>query len=117
MPATGVEVSALDASGEQFASTTTDSNGDYTLSGLSPSASYRVEFTPPEGSSLAAQFYPSGLTLQAATPVPVTVGQTTPNLDETLGAGGSPLRRRRDRCGCSSRSRPCPRLLTCWRSR
>ncbi|HTX12659.1 MAG TPA: carboxypeptidase regulatory-like domain-containing protein [Solirubrobacteraceae bacterium] len=88
-PAPGVEVAAVDASGEQSASTTTDSNGNYTLSGLSPSASYRVEFTPPEGSPLAQQFYPSGLTLQAATPVPVTVGQTTPNIDETLGEGGS----------------------------
>jgi Carboxypeptidase regulatory-like domain len=88
-PVQGVEVVALDASGDQSANTTTDSNGNYTLSGLSPAASYRVEFTPPEGSSLEGALYPSASTVQAATPVPVSLGQTTPNIDETLGAGAS----------------------------
>jgi 5-hydroxyisourate hydrolase-like protein (transthyretin family) len=88
-PAAGVGVYAYDNSGDQFASTTTDSSGHYTLSGLSPSASYRVEFYPPYGSPLAAEFYSSGATLQTATPVAVTMGQTTPNIDETLYAGGS----------------------------
>lgn len=88
-PLQNVEVEALDGSGGTFALTYTDGNGNYTLTGLSPSASYRVEFRPPHGSSLAAGFYPSGATLPDATPVPVTVGQTTPNIDETLGQGGS----------------------------
>lgn len=88
-PAQGVYVSALDGSGAQFASTTTDSSGHYTLSGLSPSASYRVEFFPPTGSTLAAEFYSSGATVAAATPVAVTLGQTTPNINETLSEGAS----------------------------
>jgi len=88
-PAAGVYVTALDSSGEQWSSTTTDGNGNYTLPGLSPSASYRVEFSPPSGSPLASEFYPSGATVQNATPVSVTVGQTTPNIDETLSEGGS----------------------------
>ncbi len=88
-PAAGVYVTALDSSGEQLSYATTDSQGNYTLPGLSPSASYRVEFSPASGSPLATEFYPSGATLEAATPVSVTVGQTTPNIDETLGEGGS----------------------------
>ena len=88
-PAAGVSVIALDSSGDQMSYTTTDSQGNYTLPGLSPSASYRVEFSPASGSPLASEFYSSGATLEAATPVSVTVGQTTPNIDETLGEGGS----------------------------
>jgi 5-hydroxyisourate hydrolase-like protein (transthyretin family) len=87
--AQGVYVSALDGAGDQFASATTDSSGNYTLSGLSPSASYQVEFYPPTASPLAAEFYSSGATLAAATPVAVTMGQTTPNIDETLTQGAS----------------------------
>jgi len=83
-PAAGVGVSAVDQSGEQWSYTTTDSNGDYTLSGLSPSATYRVEFVPSYPSPLATEFYSGGSTLTAATPVSVTVGQTTANIDETL---------------------------------
>jgi hypothetical protein len=82
-------VYALDGAGDEFASSQTDSAGQYTLSGLSPSASYRVEFSPPYGSSLATEFYPSGNTVQAATPVTVTMGQTTPNINETLVQGAS----------------------------
>jgi hypothetical protein len=88
-PAQGVSVAAVDNTGNQFAYTTTDSAGHYTLSGLSPSASYRVAFYPGFGSSLAAEFYSAGATLQTATPVAVTVGQTTPNIDETLSRGAS----------------------------
>ncbi|MGN6868867.1 MAG: carboxypeptidase regulatory-like domain-containing protein [Solirubrobacteraceae bacterium] len=88
-PAQGISVYALDSAGDQFARATTDANGRYTLSGLSPSASYRVEFYPGYGSPLAAQFYATGATLQTATPVAVTVGQTTPNINETLSQGAS----------------------------
>lgn len=87
--APGVGVAAYDQAGEQFAYANTDSSGHYSLTGLAPSASYRVEFFPGPGSSLASQFYTSGATLQTATPVAVMVGQTTANIDETLGEGGS----------------------------
>lgn len=43
-PAQGIFVYAYDSSGDQFAGATTDAGGHYTLNGLSPSASYRVEF-------------------------------------------------------------------------
>jgi hypothetical protein len=88
-PAEGVNVVALDPAGNQYSYATTDAAGHYTLAHLDPSASYRVEFTPPSGSALEAKFYPSGTTVQAAAPVPVTLGQVTPNIDETLGQGGS----------------------------
>jgi carboxypeptidase family protein len=82
-------VLAFDQGGNQWGSATTDAGGHYTLKGLTTSADYRVEFYPAQNSPLAAQFYPSGVTLQAATPVQVTLGQTTANIDETLGQGGS----------------------------
>jgi 5-hydroxyisourate hydrolase-like protein (transthyretin family) len=88
-PAAGVHVVAVDAADDDYADATTDSQGHYTLNGLNPSASYRVEFVPAQGSALASEFYPSGATPEAATPVPVTVGQTTPNIDQTLSEGGS----------------------------
>jgi hypothetical protein len=88
-PVQGADVVAIDAFGSQYDSTQTDNNGNYTLVGLSSSASYRVEFFAPQGSSLAGGLYPSGSTLAQATPISVTAGQTTPNIDETLGQGGS----------------------------
>lgn len=88
-PAQGVSVGAVDNSGNGTVVTTTDSAGHYTLSGLSPTTSYRVAFYPPGGSQLAGEFYPSGASLQTATLVPVTMGQTTPNIDETLSQGAS----------------------------
>ncbi len=88
-PAANVSVTAFDQGGQQAAAAVTDSSGKYTLSGLAPSASYRVEFYPSARSPLAAAFYKTGATLAGATPVPVTEGQTTTGIDETLGAGGS----------------------------
>jgi 5-hydroxyisourate hydrolase-like protein (transthyretin family) len=89
MPAQGVNVVGLDQSGNQLSSATTDAAGRYTLSNLSASASYRVEFFPAGNSRLESAFYQGGATLQSATPVAVTVGQSTPNINETLGEGGS----------------------------
>ncbi len=88
-PAAGVGVEAVDAMGYEYSNTTTDSQGHYTLPALSTSTSYRVEFFPAQGSSLASEFYPGVATDAAATLVPVTVGQTTQNIDQTLSAGGS----------------------------
>lgn len=89
LPAQGVSVQAFDDTGNQFATALTDAAGHYTLAGLSPSASYRVEFSPPFASALASEFYPSGASLAMATPVAVTTGQTTPNINETLSEGAS----------------------------
>ena len=72
-----------------IAGATTGADGTYTLMGLSPSASYRVYFSPPSGSPLANAFYVHGATPQAATPVAATVGHTTPNINEALPVGGS----------------------------
>jgi 5-hydroxyisourate hydrolase-like protein (transthyretin family) len=88
-PAAGVSVFAFDEGGNEISNTTTGSAGNYTLTGLTQSASYRVEFYPASGSSLAAAVYKTGATLETATPVAVTEGQTTTGIDETLGAGGS----------------------------
>jgi 5-hydroxyisourate hydrolase-like protein (transthyretin family) len=88
-PAQGVGVGAVDNSGNGSVFTTTDSAGHYTLSGLSPTTSYRVAFYPAGGSQLAGEYYPGGASLETATRVPVAAGQTTPNIDETLSEGAS----------------------------
>jgi 5-hydroxyisourate hydrolase-like protein (transthyretin family) len=88
-PAQGVSVGAIDNSGNGPVFATTDAAGHYTLSGLSPTTSYRVAFYPAGGSQLAGEYYPGGASLETATRVPVTAGQTTPNINETLSQGAS----------------------------
>ncbi len=65
----------------------TGANGTYVLEGL-PQGSATVEFTTGCGSTVnyPDQYYNGVDTASAATPVPVTVGQTTPNIDAVMGA-------------------------------
>ena len=65
----------------------TGADGTYTLEGL-PAGSAIVEFTSGCGSTTTypSQYYNGVSSPAAATPVPVTAGQTTPNINATMGA-------------------------------
>src|SRR4029077_153824 len=71
-PVQGVNVSASSTAmlGGGFA--TTDSNGDYVITGL-VTGDYRVQFTPPLDSTLAPAFY-SDANTATSTVVPLTAG-------------------------------------------
>ena len=74
-------------SGAAAGRATTDSNGNYTIGGLS-TGSYRIQVNAtPLGFPL--QYYDGALSARAATAVSVVDGQNTPNIDFTLGSGGS----------------------------
>jgi hypothetical protein len=89
----GIEVCAYEQSpegiGEGFGCTTTDSNGEYTISGLT-SGEYKVEFSSPFNSTLnyIAQYYDGKSSASEATAVPVAAGSTTRNIDAELKEGG-----------------------------
>ncbi len=60
--------------------------GSYTVVGL-PTGSYRLWFTPATGdpSRYLSEYYNNAATLEAATPVSVTVGQTTGGVNAIMG--------------------------------
>lgn len=68
----------------------TNASGEYTISGLS-SGEYDVEFFAPANSKLnfAAQYYDAKISFENATPVPVSSGRTTSEIDAQLEEGGS----------------------------
>ena len=67
----------------------TNSAGEYTIEALGTSASYRVVFYPAsEGQNFLTQYYNGKEKVSEATPVSVTAGATTPNIDAELQAGG-----------------------------
>lgn len=87
-PLPGVEVEALDSSGDFITAASTGADGTYTLRGLK-TASYRVEFFP--GNQYVSEYYNGASTLTAATPVPVTAGSTDSGINAALppaSAGG-----------------------------
>ncbi|MCH7653056.1 MAG: carboxypeptidase regulatory-like domain-containing protein, partial [Chloroflexi bacterium] len=67
--------------------TRTDSNGDYTISGLA-TGSYRVQVNVFDG-DYSGEFYDNTTDWGLATEVAVTAGQTTSLIDFVLGAGGT----------------------------
>jgi hypothetical protein len=71
----------------QQASTKTGAGGSYDLAGL-PTGSYMLEFRDDNGGSYATQFYNHASWFDTATPVAVTAGETTPNINVTLGVAG-----------------------------
>jgi Carboxypeptidase regulatory-like domain len=88
-PVPGANITVYDDGGQQYGNATTGQDGTYTVMGLPITGSYRVFVQAPSGSTLASEYYAHGSTLATATPVPVTVGQTTANVDATLAQGGS----------------------------
>lgn len=91
-PLQGVDVCALEASGEEelVICESTDVNGEYTLSSL-PTGAYKVEFSQGypdfEGGTeavFATQFFPGRPTLAQAVPVAVAAGSLTDSIDAQM---------------------------------
>jgi hypothetical protein len=86
-PLSGIVVSAQIQNGSTGGSASTDSNGSYSIAGL-PAGSYSVGFFD-SGTTYVAQYWNDKPDYSSATPVPVTVDTTTPNISPTLHPGGS----------------------------
>ncbi len=108
-PLAGIEVAVYEAAGRGFpiGYATTKANGEYVVQGLS-TGSYKVEFSPgvngapvenspegplfePEGLTLedfVRQYYRDAPTLQAASAVSVTQGETEGEIDAAMLRGG-----------------------------
>src|SRR5208283_556708 len=84
----GIEVCAS-TSEHVFAScATTNSSGEYTIAGLA-SGSYTVEFASSfTGANYITQYYNGKSKFSEATPVSVTTGTTTPDINAALQPGG-----------------------------
>jgi|GEM_PF-3278554 len=67
----------------------TDASGNYTVLAL-PAGTFRVIFSPPNGSSLnyLYEWYNDKNSFTTADPVAVTAGSTTPNINAQLATGG-----------------------------
>jgi hypothetical protein len=66
----------------------TDSDGHYTLSGLA-TGNYKLTFFSCFGGNYVQEWYANKDTFNAADTVPVTDGQTTPNINAALAHGGT----------------------------
>lgn len=94
-PLQGIGIVAIDQTTERFNTwnlyqTTTGSNGTYSISGLSP-GTYKVSAEPP-GVGLMVyrrEYYDNTPQYNLATPVAVTAGQTTGQINFALDAGAS----------------------------
>ena len=89
-PASYYPVSVLDTSGAVIRNTYSSNDGSYNIKGLT-SGTYKIAFNRSSGfTTEEAQFYqnkPESAGLAQATGIPVTLGQTTPNIGATLGTG------------------------------
>ncbi len=86
-PVQGVSVSATSTTGGSGASGTTDAAGHFTLTGIT-AGSYRVQYTPPSGSGLLAEYYSNSLSAASASPV-VVANDATTTADALLDVGGT----------------------------
>ena len=81
-------VTIYTAGGNSVTGTQTDSGGNYSVGGLS-SGTYRVGFQACGAGNFLGEYYDDKPTVAAADPVQVTAGQTTPNINAQLAAGGT----------------------------
>ena len=82
-------VHGYDAAGEELSSDRSDLDGNYTLAGFD-TGDYRIEFEQCASNyNVIDEFYSDKETLAEATPVPVTAGSVTPDIDIQLARGGS----------------------------
>lgn len=82
-----VYVTAYNSLGSAVATATVSEAGAYSLAGL-PTGLYRLEFRD-SFSTYVSEFYSGKSTLDEATPISVTTGQTTTAVDESLAAMGA----------------------------
>lgn len=82
-PLSGVEVLALNETGEALASTATGIGGGYVLADLAP-GSYFVEFQPPSPDEVST-FYPGVPSFSEAKAVQATAGSVSAGIDVRLG--------------------------------
>ncbi len=83
-----VQVKLYGSSGEHpLKEARTDSSGHYSFTGLA-AGSYRVGYSSFHPTGYLASFYAGASSLDSATPVAVTAGQTTANIDAELVVGG-----------------------------
>lgn len=88
-PLGGVSVYASPFSGPGGGgSATTLADGSYQITGL-PAGSYRVQFSPPIGSSYMSEFYDNTTDYSSATPVSVVAGATIPGINASLALGAT----------------------------
>jgi hypothetical protein len=66
----------------------TDSNGSYTVQSL-PTGNYKLLFSPPGSANYIDEWYIDKTTSSGATPVPVTAGAVTADINAQLAPGGS----------------------------
>ena len=86
-PIDNATVTAYDSNGAQVTSTTTASDGTYTLTGLA-TGSYTVSFDP-AGQNFVAAYYNGKSEFDTADPVAVTGGASTAGINEALAPGAS----------------------------
>jgi hypothetical protein len=91
LPLADVSVTAYDAAtGSYKGYDYTGSNGEYTIYSLA-TGSYKIEFSPSSygvSKNYLDQFYNNQTSLDSATPINVTDGQPTPNINAVLQPGG-----------------------------
>ncbi len=85
----GITVRAYDSNNVSIGSDSTDSNGDYTVTGL-PSGDYKVEFDT-SGTGYSSQWYNDKADFASADPVTVTAPDDTPNINAVLQTFGDEL--------------------------
>lgn len=88
----------VSASGDDYASQGTDSDGKFSLVGLK-TGQYRVQFSPPFGGDYISEFYNDKADFSSADLVAVTAGQETPGIDASLTLGGQITGRVTDEAG------------------
>ncbi len=89
LPLSNVDVWAYDAATGSFKGVaSTDSNGQYTIGSLA-TGTYKVEFDAPYGSDyVSPQWYSNKTDQNSATPINVTDGVTTTNINAVMQLGG-----------------------------
>lgn len=88
-PESGICVGAYDSDGHRAAAGRTDSAGSYSLFSLE-TGNYRIQFEGcKEDSNVFGEFYPDKEDLDHATPISVTAGSNTANVNAQLDMGGS----------------------------
>ncbi|MCJ7484798.1 MAG: carboxypeptidase regulatory-like domain-containing protein, partial [Candidatus Aminicenantes bacterium] len=88
-PIAGVTVTAFDEAGINVSAANTDEAGNYDIPRLT-TGQVRIYFNAANATgNYYSKYFPNEDLLAGAIPVPVTSGETTPNIDAQLSAGGT----------------------------